>query len=99
LACVAAEDRLIEGATYSGIIEPSTEWHTLTHKGQTANFTYRIRVQCNENYYNVTCTAFCRPRDDKFGHYDCNATGEKVCKDGWDGPNCDVGKLKIFKYI
>ncbi|XP_059481287.1 protein jagged-1b isoform X2 [Neocloeon triangulifer] len=89
-----AEDRLIEGATYSGIIEPSTEWHTLTHKGQTANFTYRIRVQCDANYYNVTCTSFCRPRNDKFGHYNCSKTGEKICMEGWQGNNCDVAICK-----
>ncbi|XP_065343613.1 protein jagged-1-like isoform X2 [Cloeon dipterum] len=89
-----AEDRLIEKSTYSGIIEPSTGWHTLTHKGQKATFVYRIRVQCDENYYNVTCTTFCRPRDDKFGHFNCTPAGEKICIEGWDGPNCDVPVCK-----
>lgn len=53
----------------------------------------RVRVQCTENYYNTTCTTFCRPRNDQFGHYTCGDKGNKVCLAGWQGANCEKGKL------
>ncbi|WAR18743.1 JAG2-like protein [Mya arenaria] len=52
---------------------------------------YRIRVLCEENYYNTTCSKFCRPRDDRLGHYTCSGNGDKVCMDGWLGADCDIG--------
>ena len=60
---------------------------------RSASITYRVRVKCDENYFNTTCTKFCRPRNDVFGHYTCDATGDKVCMDGWVGHNCDTGTL------
>lgn len=83
---------LIEEASYSGIILPSADWHTLNHHGTTARITYRVRVQCDLNYYNSTCTKFCRPRNDKFGHYNCDSNGDKECIDGWKGANCEIGE-------
>ena len=58
-----------------------------------ASMTYRVRVKCDENYFNTTCTKFCRPRNDVFGHYTCDTTGDKVCMEGWMGHNCDTGRL------
>ncbi|RZF46822.1 hypothetical protein LSTR_LSTR008054 [Laodelphax striatellus] len=81
---------LIEEASYSGIILPSSEWHTLNHEGQVARITYRVRVQCAANYYNATCQTFCRPRDDNFGHYKCSTNGDKECIHGWKGDNCQT---------
>ncbi|XP_073994592.1 protein serrate [Rhodnius prolixus] len=89
-----AVEGLLEEASYSGIILPSAEWHTLNHKGQTARITYRVRVQCDRHYFNSTCTKFCRPRDDKFGHYLCDNEGDKVCLDGWKGTNCEIAVCK-----
>lgn len=83
---------LIEEATYSGIIDPSAEWHTLNHGGPRTRLTYRIRVKCDDFYYNATCTKFCRARDDPFGHYRCNANGDKECIEGWKGTNCEERK-------
>ncbi|XP_044744621.1 protein jagged-1b isoform X2 [Coccinella septempunctata] len=85
---------IIDEATYSGIIDPSAEWHTLNHRGPRASLTYRVRVKCDTHYYNATCTKFCRPRDDKFGHYICDANGDKECIDGWKGATCDVAVCK-----
>lgn len=84
-----AYNSIIEEATYSGIILPSADWHTLNHHGKVARITYRVRVQCDLHYYNATCTKFCRPRDDKFGHYRCDSNGTKVCIEGWKGTNCE----------
>ena len=55
------------------------------------SFTYRVRVVCDPHYYNATCTKLCRPRDDKFGHYTCDQAGDKVCRPGWQGDNCEEG--------
>lgn len=90
---------IIEEATYSGIIDPSPEWHTLNHRGPKARLTYRVRVQCDSHYYNATCTKFCRARDDKFGHYRCDMNGDKECIHGWKGSNCETGKKKRLNYI
>lgn len=59
-------------------------------------FFYRVRVQCAANYYNTTCTTFCRPRNDQFGHYTCGDRGTKVCISGWQGANCDRGELRVL---
>ncbi|XP_037294179.1 protein serrate isoform X1 [Manduca sexta] len=83
------EAGLIEEAWWSGIVEPSAEWHALRHAGAAAALAYRVRVLCQPNYYNTTCTTFCRPRDDKFGHYSCSADGDKHCLPGWQGDNCE----------
>lgn len=87
--------REIERAVYSGILEPSADWHSLTHEGSAANrdlrLTYRVRVQCEPNYYNATCTKFCRPRNDMFGHYECDRNGDKTCMPGWTGTTCETG--------
>ncbi|XP_053613363.1 protein serrate isoform X1 [Plodia interpunctella] len=83
------EAGLIEEAWWSGIVEPGAEWHALRHAGAAAALAYRVRVLCQENYYNTTCTTFCRPRDDKFGHYSCTGDGDKQCLPGWQGDNCE----------
>lgn len=85
---------LIERAVHSGVIVPGQDWHTITHEGHTATMRYKVRVKCDTYYYNTTCTKFCRPRNDKFGHHSCNDNGDKICMDGWIGPNCDIGKLR-----
>lgn len=84
-----AEAGLVEEAWWSGIVEPSAEWHALQHAGAAAAVAYRVRVLCQPNYYNTTCTTFCRPRDDKFGHYSCTSEGDKRCLPGWQGDNCE----------
>lgn len=57
---------------------------------------YRVRVRCDANYYNATCTTFCRPRDDAFGHYTCGVDGDKRCLPGWRGDTCEKRKYYFF---
>lgn len=90
--------KLIEKATYSGIILPSADWHTLSHHGLIAKITYRIRVQCDKNYFSPTCMKLCRPRDDKFGHFTCDPNGNKECIAGWKGTNCEIGKSSTWTF-
>jgi len=84
---------VIEEASYSGIVLPGPTWHTLNHQGKNAHLAYRVRVQCADHYYNATCTKFCRPRNDIFGHYTCDENGDKVCIQGWKGVDCETGEF------
>ncbi|XP_071790865.1 protein jagged-1b-like [Asterias amurensis] len=87
----ASESRgLIERSFHSGIIAPASSWTTLRHNGANARLLYRIRVLCDPNFFDTTCVKFCRSRDDTFGHYSCDANGDKVCHHGWTGVNCQT---------
>lgn len=77
---------------FSGTVAPPSDWITLDNSNQfskNARIKYKIRVICDKNYYNSTCTVLCKPRNDQFGHYTCNIKGQKVCIDGWSGDTCD----------
>lgn len=92
-----AEGALIEEAWWSGIVEPGAAWHALRFAGARAALAYRVRVLCQPNYYNTTCTTFCRPRDDKFGHYACQPSGSKRCLPGWQGDNCEKRECIVYR--
>lgn len=81
---------LIEEVPFSSNILPSQNWTLLNYVGRNAGLTYRIRVICAENYYNETCTTLCKPRDDIFGHYTCDDSGNKICLSGYRGENCET---------
>ncbi|XP_058792294.1 protein jagged-1b isoform X1 [Phymastichus coffea] len=85
---------VVEEASYSGIVLPGPSWHTLNHQGRNAHLAYRVRVQCADHYYNATCTKFCRPRNDIFGHYTCDENGDKACIEGWKGVDCETAVCK-----
>ncbi|XP_077286660.1 uncharacterized protein LOC143911581 [Arctopsyche grandis] len=50
---------------------------------------YEYRVTCDAHYYGQGCANFCRPRDDRFGHFKCSPTGERICLSGWQDDYCD----------
>ncbi|XP_072239661.1 protein jagged-1b-like [Leuresthes tenuis] len=79
---------VIEKAFYSGMISPSQQWKRLEHNGPVAQFHFQVRLSCDEHYYGFGCNKFCRPRDDFFGHYECDHNGNKTCLEGWSGPDC-----------
>uniref|UniRef100_A0A3Q1EF22 Delta-like protein n=1 Tax=Acanthochromis polyacanthus TaxID=80966 RepID=A0A3Q1EF22_9TELE len=81
---------LIEKAIHSGMINPSRQWQNLKHNGPVAQFHFQVRLSCDEHYYGFGCNKFCRPRDDFFGHYECDHNGNKTCLEGWSGPNCNT---------
>uniref|UniRef100_A0A3Q1DHM6 Delta-like protein n=1 Tax=Amphiprion ocellaris TaxID=80972 RepID=A0A3Q1DHM6_AMPOC len=81
---------LIEKAVHSGMINPSRQWQSLKHNGPVAQFHFQVRLSCDEHYYGFGCNKFCRPRDDFFGHYECDPNGNKTCLEGWSGPNCNT---------
>jgi len=49
---------------------------------------YRYRAVCDHDFHGAGCTEFCRPRNDRFGHYDCDVSGRKLCHRGWTGTFC-----------
>ncbi|XP_061577105.1 protein jagged-1a-like [Cololabis saira] len=79
---------VIEKAFHSGMINPGRQWQNLEHNGPVAQFHFQVRLMCDEHYYGFGCNKFCRPRDDFFGHYECDHNGNKMCLEGWSGPDC-----------
>jgi hypothetical protein len=74
------------------MLNPGEQWQTYRHHGRSLSLEYRLRYRCDLNYYGPFCNKFCRPRDDFFGHFDCDVSGIKVCKEGWTGPECREGE-------
>lgn len=90
------EELLIERHIHTGMINPGDPWQDIVHDGPVALFVYRIRVRCDENYYGNKCNKLCVPRDNYFGHYRCESSGAQVCLDGWMGPECRTGELRLL---
>ncbi|XP_034450227.1 protein jagged-1a-like isoform X2 [Hippoglossus hippoglossus] len=80
----------IERAVHSGMINPSRQWQDLNHNGPVAQFRFQVRLSCDEHYFGFSCNKFCRPRDDFFGHFECDHNGNKTCLEGWSGPDCST---------
>ncbi|XP_028817848.1 delta-like protein C [Denticeps clupeoides] len=76
--------RLAAGRTLS----VGRTWLQDVHLGEQSELRYSYRAVCDENYHGDSCAEFCRPRNDTFGHYTCDASGNKVCLDGWHGKYC-----------
>uniref|UniRef100_A0A8B9JWS5 Delta-like protein n=2 Tax=Astyanax mexicanus TaxID=7994 RepID=A0A8B9JWS5_ASTMX len=58
------------------------------HNQNQSELLYSYHVACDEHYYGDSCSDYCRPRDDTFGHYTCDSTGNRVCLEGWKGEYC-----------
>ncbi|XP_062408864.1 protein jagged-1b isoform X2 [Sardina pilchardus] len=82
------KEQLIERVLLSSMLNPSEQWQLFKHHGHHLELEFRLRFHCEANYFGSACNRFCRVRDDFFGHFDCDATGTKVCKEGWTGPEC-----------
>ncbi|XP_029111268.1 protein jagged-2 [Scleropages formosus] len=84
----SAQEELIERVLLSSMLNPGEQWQTFRHHGRQLSLEYRLRFRCDANYYGPLCNKFCRSRDDFFGHYSCDAGGNKVCMEGWTGTEC-----------
>ncbi|XP_048018269.1 delta-like protein C isoform X2 [Megalobrama amblycephala] len=64
------------------------KWSQDVHLGEQSKLRFSYRVVCVEFYYGDDCSYFCRPRDDPFGHFDCDASGNRICLPEWKGEYC-----------
>lgn len=69
-------------------LDVGDSWTPGTLQKERAALSYSYRVRCQEFYYGSECAKLCRPRDDKFGHFTCSASGDVVCLPGWKGDYC-----------
>ncbi|RWS17791.1 neurogenic locus protein delta-like protein [Dinothrombium tinctorium] len=82
-------NQLITRVATQNWLNVKEEWtKNITRDDRTA-LTYAYRVVCQENYYGPQCETLCKPRDDSYGHFNCSASGEKICYKGWKGSYCD----------
>ncbi|XP_030008652.1 delta-like protein C [Sphaeramia orbicularis] len=64
------------------------DWAQDVHFGNQSELRYSYHVVCNEYYHGDACSAYCRPRNDTFGHYTCDEEGSRRCLEGWRGEYC-----------
>ncbi|XP_070620214.1 delta-like protein 3 isoform X2 [Erythrolamprus reginae] len=64
------------------------EWSQDVQLGDQSELRYSYHVTCDEHYYGESCSDYCRPRDDTFGHYACDELGRRICLAGWQGDYC-----------
>ncbi|KAA0701936.1 Delta-like protein C [Triplophysa tibetana] len=64
------------------------DWSQDEHIGEQSQMRFSYRVVCAEFYHGEDCSDFCRPRDDTFGHFNCDAAGKRICLHGWNGEYC-----------
>ncbi|XP_059903372.1 protein jagged-1a-like [Gadus macrocephalus] len=94
LSNTSAAGVLIARAVHTGVLAPGVGWRVLRHEEPVAQLRYRMRLLCLDNYHGPRCTRYCRPRDDSFGHYGCDAHGDKTCLEGWGGPGCTTAMCR-----
>ncbi|MED6267075.1 hypothetical protein CHARACLAT_008443 [Characodon lateralis] len=64
------------------------QWSQHVHQGNQSKLGFSYRVVCIENYHGEDCSAYCRPRNDTFGHFHCDSKGSRHCLEGWSGQYC-----------
>ncbi|XP_028321219.1 delta-like protein C isoform X2 [Gouania willdenowi] len=64
------------------------DWSRDFHVGNQSELRFSYRVLCSEFYHGQECATYCRPRNDTFGHYECDEDGRRRCLDGWSGEYC-----------
>ena len=84
-----------------GKLQVGSMWTVDEYKTQYSTLQYQYRVVCEQDYFGQACTEFCRPRNDVFGHWNCDSRGQKVCLPGWKNYDetddyCSAGKLILM---
>ncbi|XP_066559973.1 delta-like protein C [Amia ocellicauda] len=77
---LAMRRRLAVGEDWSQDVHNSGE--------QQSDIRYSYHVVCDEHYYGDSCSDYCRPRNDTFGHFTCDDAGNRACLSGWSGEYC-----------
>ncbi|CAL8091500.1 unnamed protein product [Calicophoron daubneyi] len=92
------EKYLIDRAIHRSLLRPIAnapplnraspeEWHHVTITTQLSGYTFSMRLACQPDRYNNTCTKVCMKNSSR---YTCDANGDKVCEPGWSGSECDT---------
>nr|XP_014264461.2 delta-like protein C isoform X4 [Maylandia zebra] len=66
------------------------DWTKGENTSNQSELHYSYHVVCKEFYHGEACSAYCRPRNDTFGHYTCDKEGKINCLEGWKGEYCTV---------
>ncbi|KAK2846543.1 hypothetical protein Q5P01_009542 [Channa striata] len=82
------QDNLISRLAARRQLTVGEDWSQDLHRGDQSELRFSYHVVCNEHYHGEACSSYCRPRNDTFGHYTCDAEGTRRCLDGWDGEYC-----------
>jgi Delta serrate ligand len=100
---VLGGQELVQTGVGAGASQPSSSTTTTDVRGQPGyasrrqmspmQMSFWYRVVCSPDYYGPGCSTSCFDRNDRFGHYVCNANGTKICMNGWTGRYCDRRKL------
>lgn len=83
-----SEEWLISQMSIQRSLSVGEGWSQDTQSGPLTQLRYSYRVVCSENYYGESCSRLCKRRDDRFGHYVCEADGSLTCLPGWTGEYC-----------
>ncbi|KAI6068230.1 Delta-like protein [Aix galericulata] len=94
-----SEDWLISQMAIQRSLAVGEDWSQDVQKGPLTQLRYSYRVVCSENYYGDSCSRLCKRRDDRFGHYVCEADGSLACLPGWTGEYCTERKCQAVADI
>lgn len=91
------QNNLISRLATQRMLTVGGEWSQDVHRmGNQSELRYSYHVVCHENYYDETCSTFCKPRNDSFGHYSCDDKGSRHCLEGWSGEYCTHRECLIY---
>ncbi|CAG2100574.1 unnamed protein product [Medioppia subpectinata] len=80
---------LITRLAMSRYLKVDNKWTQKSGQNNQTSMNYSYRVVCGDSYFGDYCDTFCKPRDDKYGHFQCGPAGEKQCFPGWHGNYCE----------
>ena len=97
------QNNLISRLVTSRRLAVGEEWSQDVRFSEQSELRYSYHVICDEYYHGESCSDYCRPRDDQFGHFTCDSYGSRTCLPGWKGEYCADRKflynvmLPLFK--
>ena len=82
------QNNLISRLVTSRRLAVGEEWSQDVGFSEQNELRYSYHVICDEYYHGESCSDYCRPRDDQFGHFTCDSSGSRTCLPGWKGDYC-----------
>lgn len=91
--------QLISSLRGSESLLPSEGWKNQTWNSSnvesTQSMKFSYKIECDASFFGDSCTTICTPRNDDLGHYECGPSGEKICRQGWEGDFCTKRKYYL----